>query len=235
MPLSISMRVPSSPIVHVSCAPSEIPYVGFSPVRLQTEIQPRPSRSDTEVKRKARMRSTPHRLYAAKVRALRPCSPKAFSRVLLARTTRSRGPWLPGRLCCPPSSSLTMASSETLACFLWLIFFVHRIFALRPRMGCRRELPQFKLTCLFRRAISRTPAGWSVALGHFFTNHYGLTLLCTGSALNVSTRSGSSVVCVTRLQSSLHATARWIACPTPARTFTFELSPPEVASTRRRI
>ncbi len=28
---------------HVSCTPSKIPYVGFSPVRLQTGIQPRPS------------------------------------------------------------------------------------------------------------------------------------------------------------------------------------------------
>ena len=28
---------------HVSCSPSKIPYVGFSPVRLQTGIQPRPS------------------------------------------------------------------------------------------------------------------------------------------------------------------------------------------------
>ena len=234
MPL-ISMPIHNSPIVHVSCAPSEIPYVGFSPVRLQTEIQPRSSWHGTEVKRETRMRSASHRLYAAKVRALTPYGPQACFAGSLTRTTRSRGPWLPGRLCCPPSSSLTMASSETLACFLWLIFFVHWIFALRPRMGCRRELPQFKLTCLFHRAISRTPAGWSVALGHFFTNHYGLALLRAGSAPSLSTRSGSSVVCVTRLQSSLHATARWIACPTPARTFTFELSPPEVASTRRRI
>jgi hypothetical protein len=31
---------------HVSCSPSEIPYVGFSPVRLQTGIGRRPSRSD---------------------------------------------------------------------------------------------------------------------------------------------------------------------------------------------
>ena len=38
---------------------------------------------------------------------------------------------------------------------------------------------------------------------------------------------------VTRLQSSLHATARRFASPTPARTFTFELSPPE--SPRRGV
>ncbi len=170
MPLSISMRVPSSPIVHVSCTPFEIPYVGFSPVRLQTEIQPRPSRCDIEVKRKARVRSTKHRLYAAKVRALRSCSPKAFLSDPLARTTRSRGPWLPGRLCCPPGSSLTMASSDTLACSLWLIFFVHRVLSLRLRMGCWRELPQFnpnrKIFEARKRETAALGAGEKLVLGH---------------------------------------------------------------------
>lgn len=36
-------RDPSPSIAHVPSAPSKIPYVGFSPVRLQTGIQPRPS------------------------------------------------------------------------------------------------------------------------------------------------------------------------------------------------
>ena len=35
---------------------------------------------------------------------------------------------------------------------------------------------------------------------------------------------GSHLGRLTRLQISLYATARWIACPSPARTFTFELS-----------
>jgi hypothetical protein len=62
----------------------------------------------------------------------------------------SRGPWLAGGLCCPAGSRLTTASSATLAASRRLIFFVPRVFALRPRMGWRRELPQFTLrVCSF--------------------------------------------------------------------------------------
>ncbi len=181
------------------------------------------------------MRSVSRRLYAAKVRVLRSCSPKAFLTDLVARTTRSRGPWLPRRLCCPPSSSLTMASSDTLAGSLWLIFFVHRVFALRSRMGCGRELPQFK-----QRVCSTAPSPVPRVAGRLLLvisspTTMALSFFAKARRSTMSTRSGSSVVCVTRLQSSLHATARWIACPTPARTFTFELSPPGVASRRRRV
>ena len=43
--LSIEERVPSSAIAHVSCAPSKIPDIGFSPVRLQERvIQIKPSK-----------------------------------------------------------------------------------------------------------------------------------------------------------------------------------------------
>jgi hypothetical protein len=41
---------------HDSCSPSKIPYVGFSPVRLQTGIGPRPSMSAARLKREARIR-----------------------------------------------------------------------------------------------------------------------------------------------------------------------------------
>ncbi len=51
---------------HVSCPPSEIPYVGFSPVRLQTGIQPRPSVGSRRLKRKARIRTQLPALYVAK-------------------------------------------------------------------------------------------------------------------------------------------------------------------------
>jgi len=50
-------------------------------------------------------------------------------------TTQSRDPWLSQRLCCPPGSSLTMVSSETLNISRRLIFFVLRVFALRTCMG----------------------------------------------------------------------------------------------------
>ena len=45
----------------------------------------------------------------------------------------------------------------------------------------------------------------------------------------------SALVCVTRLQSSLHATARWMACPSPERAFTYELPSLESPPSRRRI
>ncbi len=51
---------------HVSCSLSKIPYVGFSPVRLQTGIQPRPSVGSRRLKRKARIRSPLPALYVAK-------------------------------------------------------------------------------------------------------------------------------------------------------------------------
>ncbi len=40
---------------YVSSSPSKIPYVGFSPVRLQTGIRPRPSHHDPRLKRKTRI------------------------------------------------------------------------------------------------------------------------------------------------------------------------------------
>jgi hypothetical protein len=46
---------------------------------------------------------------------------------------------------------------------------------------------------------------------------------------------GSQVGSVTRLQRSRQATARRVVGPTPARAFTLELSPPQVASKRRRV
>ena len=43
----------------VSSSPSKLPYVGFSPVRLQTGIRPRPSDQDGRLKRKTRMHRQP--------------------------------------------------------------------------------------------------------------------------------------------------------------------------------
>ena len=109
-------------VPHVSCAPSKIPYGGFSPVRLQTGIGRRPSsRRD---------------LYAAKAdesfrRGVLPVSGR--SRIQSARrfsswAIPSRGPWLARRFCCPAGSSLTMASSAPLAPSRRLICFVRRVF-----------------------------------------------------------------------------------------------------------
>ena len=54
---------------HVSCSPSEIPYVGFSPVRLQTGIQSRPSPQCPGLKLRASIRPKRDGLYTARVQA----------------------------------------------------------------------------------------------------------------------------------------------------------------------
>ena len=128
---------------HVSCSPSKIPYVGFSPVRLKTGIQLRPSHIRGRVKREARIRQPPICLYAAKVLLSTSVALSGKSARRLSKTIQSRGPWLVSGLCCPAESSLTMASSEALDSSRWLIFFVRRIFALRPHLGWCRETPRF--------------------------------------------------------------------------------------------
>ena len=131
---------------HVSSSPSKIPYIGFSPVRLQTDIQLRPSLKGTRVKREDRMHHTPHSLYAAKTASSSSCSQSGISSGAISLpASQSRGPWLAKGLCCPLGSSLTMASSAPLGASFRLIFFVHPVFALRPHLGWHRGVPQFNL------------------------------------------------------------------------------------------
>ena len=91
---------------RVSSSPSKIPYGGFSPVRLQTGILPRPSpaRSGSNQhpapaytwrKFLSRKRATSRR--GTFVQAALPSSD---------RTLPSRGPWLASGLYRPPGSSL---------------------------------------------------------------------------------------------------------------------------------
>ena len=129
---------------HVSCSPSKIPYIGFSPVRLQTDIQPRPSLRGARVKREDRMHSTPHSLYAAKAASSISYSHIGIRGGDISQTaSQSTGPWLTKGLCCPLRSSLTTPSSAPLKASFQLIFFVRPVFALRPRLGWQRGVPQF--------------------------------------------------------------------------------------------
>ena len=131
---------------HVSCSPSKIPYIGFSPVRLQTDIQPRPSHKGVRFKREDHIHHTPHSLYAAKAESSISYSHKGIHGGDISQTaSQSRGPWLAKGLCCPLRSSLTTASSAPLGASFRLIFFVRQVFALRPRLGWHRGVPQFNL------------------------------------------------------------------------------------------
>ena len=71
-----------------------------------------------------------------------------------------------------------------------------------------------------------TPADRTVAHDCRFTVHRGLHRLRIGSA-SALPRAPVPARRVTRLIEFAFATARWVASPAPARTFTFELSPPE--------
>jgi len=123
---------------RVSSSPSKIPYGGFSPVRLQTGIPPRPS--------PARSRSSRYPVPAyTRRKFLSPKRASRRSRTLAQaalpssdRTLPSRGPWLVSGFYCPAGSMLTMTSSETLAASGAAYDFA-------VRCCPRREVPQFTL------------------------------------------------------------------------------------------
>ena len=107
--------------------------------------------------------------------------------------------------------------------FRCLIFFVQRIFAVLPRMSWCREFPQFT-PHIFSIVPFPVPRR-SKRLHSTVTSPFTLAFALFGKAqLAYPKPAGSHLGRLTRLQISLYATARWIACPSPARTFTFELS-----------
>jgi len=98
-------------VLHsVSSSPSKIPYGGFSPVRLQTELASRHLRRRAHTRRliggQRPRRSSPM--------ALAGKPPFRAVGGVSVDVLQSRGPWLACGLCCPAGSSLTMASSEAL-------------------------------------------------------------------------------------------------------------------------
>ena len=177
-------------VTSVFPSPSKIPYGGFSPVRLQTEIYPPPSQP-------------PPRLSAARIppavaliSGQKPSHPNTAAHrranrrgSRLIRSKRhsdwqnqaipSRGPWLPSGLCCPAGSMLTMASCAPLA-------LTQPLMNLRsgpPAPGAgEQEGPQFTRHDLFIRAIPRTPVDRPVAFGCCFTARNSLRQFRRGSA-----------------------------------------------------
>ena len=198
----------------VSSTPSKIPYGGFSPVRLQTRLTPRPP-----------SRTCLRPLIGRHCRYLRPrrwfrnrtcvqAAPKTSD-----HDHGSSGPWLPSRLYCPAGSLLTMATSAPLWAARRLMDYSAElrdqpasprgspIYSACPSTPCRRPYSGGANDCL-RRCLHR----WSC-----------LRPISTGSA-TTSPTNPDQVGRVTKLQRSLHATA-WTCCrPAPARTVTIELS-----------
>src|SRR2546428_8858133 len=153
-------------IHFVSSAPSKIPYGGFSPVRLQTRFGQRPPSRASQ-----RPLIGPHCRYLVSRSFVRSGScDQAAPRT--SDHDRSSGPWLPSRLYCPASSSLTMATSAPLSATQqlmteWLIVIYHcRYFTgwTGSLFGCQQGSQRRELYS-FHRSGERI---WSLKRGFLF-------------------------------------------------------------------
>jgi hypothetical protein len=233
------------PSISVFPSPSKIPYGGFSPVRLQTEIQPPPSStlpglSTARIRPETRLISG-HRPGSQPLRpteglTVGEAGAPASSGTAARHTGRFRPEALgsptgysvpPGHRLLWPHPSLSFPSTH-----LWI-----RGWVLQPRGLPRAENERFPnlLPVAVPSCRPTYPGGPDGCLWLCFTIRTGLRHFRTGSASTSPTRVGSSVGRVTRLQGSLNATARRLARPSPTRAFTLELSPDWITPGRRRV
>ena len=197
-------------IHFVSSAPSKIPYGGFSPVRLQTHLTPRPP---------SRAFPRPligrHCRYLGSGRFVRSRSCDQAAPRTSDHDRESSGPWLPSRLYCPARSSLTMATSAPLPATRRLMDYSARlreqparhrgspIYSANPFVPCRRPYSGGARKGLRQwSACGYKPSPSLHGLGHHAASHFG-----------------TREVCVTKLQRSLNATARWRCSPRSDRGF----------------
>jgi hypothetical protein len=215
-------------------SPSKIPYGGFSPVRLQTEIQPppsstRPGLSTACIRRDTRLMSG-HR---PGFKSLRPtdgltvaeAGAPASSGTAARHTGRFRPEALgsPAGYAVPPDCRLlwphpSLSFSSTHLCIRgWL---------LRPRGLPRAENERFPnlLPVSVPSCRPSYPGGPNGCLWLCFATRASLRRFVSGSASTCPTHVGSGVGRVTRLQGSLNATARRLARPSPTRAVTLKLS-----------
>jgi len=197
-------------IHFVSSAPSKIPYGGFSPVRLQTRLTPRPPSRACQRPLIGR-----HCRYLVSQCFVRSGSFDQTAPRTSDRDHRSSGPWLPGRLYCPAGSSLTIATSAPLSATQRLMDYSVRlrdrpasqrgspIYSASPFAPCRRPYSGGSRKCL-RQCL---PCGYKPSSSlHGLGNHF-------------ASRFGTREVCVTKLQRSLNATARRRCSPRSDRDF----------------
>ena len=164
-------------------------------------------------------------LYAIKAEKPCSCGPKACLTEPVASTAHPiQRPLAHQALCCRSGSSLTMASSESVCSSRRLIFFVRRVFALRPRMGWNRQIPQFapRICDSVPSSVPRRPCRVHTAVTSSTVVAFAVSALARQPQTHARRFSRGSV---TRLRSSLYATARNLASPSPAGTFTTELPP----------
>jgi hypothetical protein len=180
----------------VSPAPSKIPYSGFSPVRLQASIQRRPSSEDPTL-------TSPQRL----------SGPRALNSVVGLASDRHT------RLLTPHTRPVALGSAIGS-----VVRQPHRLLWPHPRLWrsapayefvrCVRKCQSFpNLLCLSFDPCHRPyPGGLDDFMRLFIHHRCCFHPTCRDSATagsNLSDPAG----CITRLQHSLHATARTIARP----------------------
>ena len=188
-------------IHFVSSTPSKIPYGGFSPVRLQTRLTPRPPSRTGQ-----RPLIDRHGRYLRPRRLIRnwSCDPSA------PRTSDhdrgSSGPWLPDRLYCPASSSLTMATSAPLSATRRFMDYSAR---LRDQPASRRGSPIYSVSP-FTPCRRLCFGGSSDCSRRFLDRWCCLRHIRTGSATTNPTFP-ERVGRVTKLRRSLNAAA-WERC-----------------------
>ena len=139
---------------------------------------------------------------------------------------QSRGPWLARRFCCPPGSSLTMASSAPLDPSRRFMYYAA---GLRPEVcsGLGSRGSPIYSADLFPSCRLPYPDRLNGCTWLFLYRPHCPSPSLHRLGICSATIVGSQVISVTRLQSSLYGTARRVAGPSPTRTFTFELSPPK--------
>ncbi len=185
----------------VSSAPSKIPYGGFSPVRLQTRLTPRPPSPAFR-----RLLIGRHCRYLVSRRFVRSRSCDQAAPSTSDHDRESSGPWLPSRLCCPASSSLTMATCAPLSAARRLMDYSAE---LRDQPASRRGSPIYSANPFTpcRRPYSGGASDW---VRRILPRWYCLRHFRTGSA-TTSPTIPDHVGRVTKLQRSLHAAA-WRCC-----------------------
>jgi hypothetical protein len=196
----------------VSFSPSEIPYGGFSPVRLQTGLEPSPSpagaRSPT-YRRSAFGSSTfhvaPEGAIADQGRrgiadsSNRPVQrPLARQRVVLSRRVVAYYGLIRGSRPLPSAYDLR-----------------RRVFASRPRPGDSLLCS----ACPSVRAVCRTPADRTVMAASNAVRGSLRPFVRGSASAAFHAKVGSRVACLSRLHSSLDAAARTVAGPAPTQDF----------------
>jgi len=210
--------------IGVSSSPSKIPYSGFSPVRLQTGRQRRPS---TILIYSAMTPYTPPNLpYLAQV-VSRNFTGSFRNRTFAQSALVSFYGKAPVQR--PLATQQVMLSCRFISyydlmrvsrCLCRSYDFERQSFAISYTQ--QRDIPQFTPHVL-SYVPSSVPRRMKWVLSTVFSPTSSAFTFFAQARHPCRHKDRLFVVCVTRLQSSLYATAHRIACPTPAMTFTFEL------------